>query len=103
MFEPLSAVELKAIHTLLTNPNRWCKGWFAQNQQGKPVLPDDPAAFRFSITGAICRVRKTHWQAVVDSPTDWAFRQHTKQNLEAWNDEQSHETLLTLLEKVCKS
>jgi hypothetical protein len=47
---------LRDVRALIDTPEKWVKGFYAANADGRPVRPNDPAACKFCIRGAMDRV-----------------------------------------------
>lgn len=91
---------LVKVKDLLSDPEHWCKGWYARTATGVPTTPNAPDAASWCLTGAIRKVeQKGH--VALQQQVNRAFRlEDYPMNLPDLNDEHTHEEVLAEIDKA---
>lgn len=92
------------IKETINTPNKWCKGFYATNKNGKPVLVNDDTALCFCISGAMDKVI-FYYPDKIKIHNKLFFTLNLNMNLTIFNDssETTHQDVMDLIDKAIQS
>ena len=93
---------LEKARALISDKNRWAKGYFAKDKAGRNCSTRSQDAVCFCSLGALCKVMDIHFMDVTGKPATEALRKEVPAgtDIAGFNDSGSHAEVLALFDRA---